>query len=147
MEVAALTAFLAPFLPYLLKDEPKVAGEVDEAFGVEAWRHAERLWRLLRPRIDEKPAAAEAAAEVAALPSDDRARGLLELQLESLLAADAALADEVERMWSEARAASIAIASEKWNTRVDRTIVTGSDVGLAGWPDVDPPPRSGPEQR
>ena len=103
VEVAALTAFLAPFLPYLYRAGQTLAEDAGRKLGAEGWEHAKRLWAGLRPSIEAKPVAREAAEELAARPEDERARAALELQLEKLLEADAGLAQEISRLWEEAR--------------------------------------------
>jgi hypothetical protein len=132
MEIAALTAFLAPFLPYLVRAGQTAAEEAGKTFGAEAWRHAQRLWDRLRPKVDEEPAAEAAVAEVASRPDDERAQAFLELQLEKLLAADGALAADVARLWAEAQAANVVVATGERSVAVGRdvsgTIVTGDDV-------------------
>lgn len=135
MEVAALTAFLAPFLPYLLRAGEKAAGDAADALGEAAWSHARALWARIRGKVDEKPAAQEAAADVAASPQDGRARAALELQLEKLLSEDAALAADIERLWAGAKAAGVVIASGERSIAVGGS-ATGN-VFVTG--DVKPP--------
>jgi hypothetical protein len=121
MEVAALTAFLAPFLPYLLQAGRTFAEEAAHDLGAGAWEHAKALWAKLAPKVSESPAAREAADDMASRPGDDRAKGALELQLEKLLAADPSLADEVARLWSQAKSAGVVAAA-------DRGIAVGGDA-------------------
>jgi hypothetical protein len=111
VDVAALTAFLAPFLPYLIRAGQRAAGDAADALGEAAWPHAQKLWARIRGKVEEKPAAQEAASDVAKAPQDERARGALELQLEKLLAEDPALAQDVGRLFGEAQAAGVVIAS------------------------------------
>ena len=125
MEIAALTAFLAPFLPYLLRAGERAAGEAADALGDAAWKHAQALWARLRGKVAEKPAAEEAASDVAAAPDDPRRRAALELQLEKLLTADQTLAADVERLWGEAKAAGVTIASG------DRAVAIGGSASGA----------------
>jgi hypothetical protein len=122
VDVAALTAFLAPFLPYLIQAGQKAASEAADALGEAAWPHAQALWARIRGKVEEKPAAREAADDVAKAPEDERARGALELQIEKLLAHDAALAQDVERLWGQAQAAGVVIASG------DRAIAIGGSA-------------------
>jgi len=108
MEIAALAAFLAPCLPYLLKSGERVAEEASRALGGEVWEHAKRLWSRLRGPVEERPSAAEVVADTAENPHDDRRQVALELALEKILAEDEGLAREVERLWQDARSAVIA---------------------------------------
>jgi hypothetical protein len=99
MDVSALTAFLAPCLAYLLRGAGEVADEAAQKLGADVWEQAKKLWAKLRPKVEEKPAAQEAARDLAARPDDDRARGALELQLEKLLASDPTLEREIAPIW------------------------------------------------
>jgi hypothetical protein len=99
---AALVSLLAPFLPYLVRAGERAAENVADALTTEAGRHARALWEKLFPHVESRPAAAEAAADVAANPDDELARGALQLQLRKLLDQDAGLRGEVERMLAEA---------------------------------------------
>ena len=101
MDVALLTTFLAPFVPYLVKGAETLAAEAGRKFGEDALDNAKTLWRKLRPRVEEDPAARAAAEKVAERPDDDRARGALELALEDLLRGDSELAREVEELWRQ----------------------------------------------
>ena len=97
VEVAALTAFLAPFLPYLYRAGQTLAEDAGRKRGSRGLGHAKRLWAGLRPSIEAKQSR-EAAEELAARPEDERARAALELQLEKLLEADAGLAGDFAAM-------------------------------------------------
>ncbi len=128
MEIAALTSFLAPFLPYLLRAGKTFGDEAAQALGEGAWTHAKRLWERLRPGVEAKPAAREAADDVAERPEDERARGALELQLEKLLGEDAGLAAEIERLWAEAKTAQVVVAGERGVAAgggISGTVITG----------------------
>jgi len=91
-------AFLTPFLPYLLKAGEKAAEEVGKKLGEAAWEKAKALWGKLRPNVEAKPAAREAATDVAANPQDGDAQATLRHQLKKLLAEDETLAAEVARL-------------------------------------------------
>ena len=118
MDIAALTAFLAPFLPTFLAE---TVADAARTHGGEALEHAKRLWERLRGGVEEREAAAEAAADVAARPEDPRAVSALELQLEKLLERDPELAAEVGRLWEEAQRAGVVAAGE-------RSVAVGGDV-------------------
>jgi hypothetical protein len=122
LDPAALTGFLAPFLPYLMQSGANLAEDAVRALGREAWQHAQQLWAKLRPGIEGKPAAQEAARDVAEAPEDPRARGALELQIEKLLAADQQLADELTRLWQHGEGSRLVVASG------DRAVAVGGDV-------------------
>lgn len=74
-QIAALTA---PLLPYLLKAGEKAAEEAGKQIGGNAWDKVKTLWGKLSPKIESKPAALEAAQEVAKTPDDEDARELCE---------------------------------------------------------------------
>ncbi len=113
MEVAALTAFLSPFLPALMRAGESAAEAVAKRVGDEALEHAKALWGRLRPKVEEKPAAAEAARKVADAPDDPRWQIALELQIEDLLAEDPGLAREIASLWQQAEAAGVLAAGER----------------------------------
>jgi hypothetical protein len=102
-----LTAFLAPVLPYLLKGGEKAAEEVGKKFGSAVWDKAATLWARLRPRLQARPAAQEAVAEVAQAPEDQAAQGALNLQVRKILTEDSDLAQEMARWLEEARQAGV----------------------------------------
>jgi hypothetical protein len=121
MEVAALTAFLAPFVPYLVKGGEKLATEVGQTLGREGLEHAKRLWAKLRAGVEDDASATAAAEKVAERPQDTRAQGALELALEDLLAADPALAHDVAELWSQVPPGVVAAVGE-------RSVAVGGDV-------------------
>jgi hypothetical protein len=124
VEVAALTAFLAPFLPTLVKAGEKVVVRAADAVSDEAFTYAKALWERLRPKVEEKPAAQEAAEEVAARPDDDDALAALRLQLRKLLEEDQQLAGDLTRIWEEAQAANVVQVTASG----DRSVAVGGDV-------------------
>jgi len=148
VEIAALTAFLAPFLPYLIRAGERAAGKAADVLGDEAGGFAKTIWERLKPGVEKKPAAQEAAEEVAAHPDDADALAALRLQLRKLLEEDEELARDLTQIWQEAQAANVVnvtvTASGERSVAVGRdvsgsTIVTG-DQGAA-----EPESRPGPE--
>lgn len=119
--------FLAPFLPYLLKAGEGAAEEAGKKLGEKAgggaWDKAKALWAKLRPKAEAKPAALEAAQEVAAAPEDEDARAALRVQLKKLLAEDESLAREVSEMQREMRQAGVNVAATG-----DRSVAIGGNV-------------------
>lgn len=99
-----------------------VAETAARSLGREAWEHAQELWKRLRPKVESKPAAKEAAEAVAAAPSDSLAASALAFQVKTLLEADPAFAQELERLWRQGEAARMTIASG------ERSIAVGGDV-------------------
>jgi hypothetical protein len=118
-----LTAFLAPLLPYLLRAGEKAAEEAGSRLGEAAWERAKALWARLRPKVEAKPAAQEAAQGVAANPQDPDALGALRYQLRKLLEEDATLREDLARLWQEARSAGVAVTALD-----DRSVAVGGGV-------------------
>ena len=84
---AQLVQLLAPFLPYLLKGV-KLAGQeaarkLGEKAGEQGFEQAQALWDRLRPKMEARPAALEAAQDAAAHPDDEDALAALRLQLKN----------------------------------------------------------------
>lgn len=110
MDVATLAkdvaAFLTPFLPYLLK-----AGETaaEGVWGQAAWESVKALWGKLRPKVEARPAAQEAAQELADHPDDEDAQAALRLQLRKILAEDEVLAAEVAQLWEKTKAMGVTV--------------------------------------
>ncbi len=118
-----VAAFLAPFLPYLLKAGEKAAEEAGKKLGGDAWDKAKSLWGKLRPRVEAKPAAQEAIKDAAAAPQDEDAQGALRQQLKKILAEDEALAAEVARLWEEIKAAGVHVTASG-----SRSVAIGGDA-------------------
>lgn len=101
----SVTSLLVPLLPYWLKAGEKAAEEAGKRLGGKAWDKVEALWNKLRPKVEAKPSALEAAQDVAKTPTDADAQAALRMQLRKLLAEDKALAQEIARLMEEARTA------------------------------------------
>jgi len=97
-----ITVGIAPFLPFLLGAGQKIEEEAGKELGAEAWDNAQALWGTLQPKVEAKPAAQEAALDVANDPQDDDAQAALRLQLKKLLVEDPNLAENVDRLWQQA---------------------------------------------
>lgn len=89
-----LLAFLAPFLPYLLKAGEKAVEEMGERLGGEAWNTAKGLWS----RLAGDPAVREAACEVVERPEDDASRVRLQRCLSRTLERDGDLSKRVKEV-------------------------------------------------
>ena len=95
-----LASFLAPFLPYLLKQKKyEGAAEGQDAYDRET---AKELWRVLGPCVKQHPALQEILQEAALSPYDGDALTALSLQLKKLLNRDAKLAEEIGGIWEKA---------------------------------------------
>lgn len=103
MEIAAITAFLAPFLSALLKPVTAAAADAAGSLGQAAVEQAKVLWGHLRGKVETKPIARAAAEEIAANPDDAAARAALQGQLEKIVEDDPAFADELAKLWENAK--------------------------------------------
>ncbi|MEI2583109.1 hypothetical protein [Scytonema sp. PRP1] len=101
MDVVVLTKFLAPFLPFLMNVGNKVFDGAVAKAGEDAWDKAKAVWAKLQPKVETKPAALEAAADVAKAPDDEDLRVVLRVQLKKLLEQDEFLAQEIARIMQE----------------------------------------------
>ena len=138
MDIGALassvTTALVPLLPYLLKAGEKAAEETGKAVAGQSWEWGKSLWTKLKPKVEAKPAALEAAQDVARMPNNDDAQGALRLQLTKLLTEDQSLAEEVSRWLQQGKAAGITVTvSGERNVVIggdakDNTIVTGDGI-------------------
>jgi hypothetical protein len=99
---ASLTAFLAPFIPYLVKGGEMAAAEVGKNIGTNTWEKVQVIWNKLWSRMESNPAAAAAIADLAATPSNFDARTQLQLQLRKILEADPAVARELAALLAAA---------------------------------------------
>ena len=106
---AQLVQFLAPYLSYLVKGLKLAGQEAAKKLGEKAseqgFDHAKALWEKLRPKVEARPAALEAAQDTAAHPDDEDALAALRLQLKKLLAEDEPLAQELARLLEQTRPA------------------------------------------
>lgn len=105
MEIATLTAFISPFLPFLLKLGGKAAEKVTETaagkFGEAAWSKAQAVWEKLSPKVEAKEAAKEAATDVANHPEDEDSQTALRVQLKKLLEQDEDLFKAIAQILQE----------------------------------------------
>ena len=89
IEIAgALTAALAPALPYLLKSTEEAAKEAGKKLGAAVWAQATELWGLLKPKVEGSSTAAKAAERIVREPEREEARGAFKLELEDILHTD-----------------------------------------------------------
>jgi hypothetical protein len=71
VEVSALTAFLAPFLPHLVRLGQEAAEAAGAKLDADAWNFAKRLWQLLRSPVEARPEAEAAVMKRAAGVDND----------------------------------------------------------------------------
>ena len=120
---SSLTAALVPLLPYLLKAGEKAAEETGKAVAGQSWEWAKSLWTKLKPEVEAKPAALEAAHDAAQSPEDEDLQAALRVQLKKLLTEDQSLAEEVSRWLDQGQAAGITVTASG-----ERSVAIGGKV-------------------
>jgi len=127
MDIAALasslTTALVPLLPFLLKAGEKAAEETGKAAAGQSLEWAKSLWTKLKPKVEAKPAALEAAQDVAGVPEDEDLQAALRVQLKKLLTEDQSLAEEVSRWLDQGKAAGITVTAAG-----EHSVAIGGDV-------------------
>jgi len=118
-----LTTALVPLLPYLLKAGEKAAEETGKKVADQSLEWGKSLWSKLKPGVEAKPAALEAAQDVAHAPEDEELRVALRVQLRKLLTEDQSLAEEVSRWLEQGKAAGINVTASG-----ERSVAIGGDV-------------------
>lgn len=101
MDVIALTAFLTPFLPFLLKFGEKSAESVASKFGEDSWNQAKKVWDKLHPKVEAKEDAKVAAEQVAAKPDSKARQAVFQEELETLLTENPDLAEAIAQIMQE----------------------------------------------
>jgi hypothetical protein len=94
----AVTNFLAPAMPYLVKGGQEMVGKAGKKIGEEGLEIAKKLWGKLQPKVEAAPMAKGAADEIAKAPDDPEAQETLSIQIRKILKADADLAAELTRL-------------------------------------------------
>lgn len=134
---AGLVSVLAPFLKGFmggLKDGSEKAGE---AAGGKVRELAAGIWRRLHPKIEQAPAALQAAQKVADQPDDQDWQAALRAQLKMLLEEDHALAEELGASLEDAQKAGVVadvvvygdITADHGGVAAGRDIVGGVQTG------------------
>jgi uncharacterized protein (DUF2236 family) len=102
MDIVTLTAFISPFLPFLVKlgnkATTKATETIAELFSESAWTKAQAIWEKLSPKVEGKEAAKEAVADVANNPEDEESRIVLKRQLQKLLEQGEELAEAIAQI-------------------------------------------------
>ena len=109
--------YLIRYLPQLIEAGKFVGGKALEKI-VEnstdgAWKFAKPWLGKLMGRIEESPAALPLAEKVALTPDNQKYQTALEVQLEHILSADPALAEEIARLLDQAKAAGKQIIADR----------------------------------
>lgn len=125
---ALLVQFLSPFLPTLLGKAQEVGAEIADRTTDAAWDYATRIWERLRPRLEERAGAPEAAEAVAKAPDDADSGTILEIHLRKILAENPALATDLRSILDQAQAAGV-IATGSGS--VAAQTIQATDKGIA----------------
>lgn len=118
---SSVTTALVPLLPYLLKAGEKAAEETGKTVANQSLEWGKSLWSKLKSKVEAKPAALEAAQDVAHAPEDEDLHAALRVQLKKLLTEDQSLAEEASRWLEQGKAAGITASG-------DRSIAIGGNV-------------------
>ncbi len=112
MDIASLTAFLSPFLPFLLNLGKKATEKATESaagkFGETAWKKAEGIWDKLQPQVDAMPDVKAAIEQVAAKPDSEARRAVLQEELEALFKAQPQLFTTIAQIMRDSNGESAA---------------------------------------
>ena len=84
----AITAALAPALPYLLKGTEEAAKEAGKKLGSAVWEKGAKIWELLRPKVEASPSASKALERIDKQPERDGVHAALQVELEDILLAE-----------------------------------------------------------
>jgi hypothetical protein len=95
-------AYLAPFVPWLVKVGEGAAEEAGSLLGTGAWNGAKRIWARLRPAIGADRDASAAMLELSASPDDEDLRAQFRVKLRRLLREDDELAADLVRLLADA---------------------------------------------
>ncbi|MGB3205071.1 MAG: hypothetical protein WBB28_08790 [Crinalium sp.] len=128
MDIIALTAFLSPFLPFLINLGKKSAETAASKFGEDAWNKAKKIWDKLHPAVAAKEDAKVAAEQVAAKPESENRQGVFREEMEILLKENPDLLEAIAQIWQEGSEASsgTSISQTITNTKGQ---VTGLQTG------------------
>jgi len=120
---SSVTTALVPLLPYLLKAGEKAAEETGKAVAGQSWEWAKSLWTKLKPKVEAKETALEAAQDASQAPEDPDAQAAFRQQLKKLLNEDQSLAEEVSRWLEQGKAAGVTVTAAG-----DRSVAIGGDA-------------------
>lgn len=115
---------LTPFLPYLLKVGEGLGTRAAQQMEDTGWDLASKLWGKLGTQVEARPSAKEAAADLAAQPTDEDAQAVLRVQIKKLLADAPHLQQELEALLQEAQGSG----STTVTASGDRSVAIGRNV-------------------
>ena len=85
---SAITAALAPALPYLLKGTEEAAKEAGKKLGSAVWDQCSKVWELLNPKIETSPSASKALERIVNQPERQEIQAAFQLEIEDILQAE-----------------------------------------------------------
>lgn len=107
MDILALTAFLAPCLPFLLK---KVGAPALDAaatkLGEDTWHKAQAIWGQLHPKVETEAAAKVAVEKLANKPDSTAWQEAVQEELSTILENDPALGKAIADIFQGVQVAS-----------------------------------------
>ena len=127
LDIAILVKILAPALPVLMGLGQKAIEKGAEKLGEKgAEGLVGQIWQRLKPKVEAKPAALEAAADVAKAPEDEDAIASLRQQLKKILEdpENADLKAEIAKLLAE--------SEEEKGSKFDVEIGDDAIVGAIG---------------
>ncbi|UKP00520.1 hypothetical protein [Nostoc sp. UHCC 0870] len=120
----AVTAILTPALPILVKVGDGALGKI----GSDISDKVKTLWVKLHPRLQAKPSAQDAIAEVVNNPDDEDAKAYLRLQIKKLLTEDTEFAAEIAKAFSTTPTATATVVQQDGGIYVGGNASFGGDV-------------------
>lgn len=120
---SSVTTALVPLLPYLLKAGEKAAEETGKTVAGQSLEWAKSIWTKLKPKVEAKPGALEAAQDAAQAPEDQDAQAAFRQVLKKLLTEDQSFAEEVSRWLDQGKAAGITVTASG-----ERSVAIGGNV-------------------
>jgi hypothetical protein len=103
----AVVSLVGPFLKGFLTGAKGAAEEMGEEAGGKLKELAASIWAKLHPKLKDKPAAIEAAQDVANDPKDEDAVASLRYQLRKILEQDSVLTEEFGSVLTQAQRAGV----------------------------------------
>ena len=123
MDIAAIAAFITPFVPFLLEPEKDAAKTTAETaaskFGEASWQKAQTIWAALSPQVKEQDSLRVAIADIANNLEDPDYQASLRVQLKKRLASDPDLAKKLADILRSGR-------SDELPTYQANQVVTGN---------------------
>lgn len=109
MEIAELakqiTMLLAPIMPDLQRVEGKASEEVSESLRSDSLKSVQELWQRLQPRLEGRPLAMGAVADLVSEPDNPDVQAAFRVQLKKILTDDATFAAELAQVLEKTRLA------------------------------------------